>query len=93
MKLKLNNVIIQTMRFTFVLLTILCTISLLFPSFAGNGQVLNRRISVSIKHATIETAIKNLEYQSKVNFAYDRHLLDNYSISNFTFSNETLGNI
>ncbi|WP_221302019.1 SusC/RagA family TonB-linked outer membrane protein [Pedobacter cryoconitis] len=93
MKLKLNNVIIQAMRFTFVLLTILCTISLLFPSFAGNGQVLNKRISVSIKHATIETAIRNLEYQSKVNFAYDRHLLDNYSISDFNFSNETLGNI
>ncbi|WP_205411236.1 SusC/RagA family TonB-linked outer membrane protein [Mucilaginibacter pineti] len=81
------------MRFTFVLISILATASLLLPAYAGNSQILEKRVSVTIKNATMEAAISEIQDQSKVNFAYDHQLIGKFTGVTLNVQNETLDNI
>ncbi len=93
MKFKFNSNIIKAMRFTFVLISILATASLMLPAYAGNSQILEKRVSVNIKNATMEAAISEIQEQSKVNFAYDRQLISRFTGVTLNVQNETLDNI
>lgn len=92
MKFKVNKIIIQTMRITFVFLSILTTLAFRFPLYASDADVLEKRVSLTIKNGTLEEAIKELQYESKVNFAYDSKLLSKYHTANIIFKNEKLEN-
>lgn len=93
MKLNFNQVIIKAMRFTFVLLTVITTASLLLPAHASSGQILEKRVSVDIRNASMEAAIHELQEQSSINFAYDRQLISRYTGVSLNFRNETLENV
>jgi len=93
MKLNFNTIILKTMRITFILLSILTSAALLLPSFASEGQSLEKRVSVVIKNESLESALLGLQQQSHVNFAYDRRLLSKISVSGMNFKEEKLEKI
>ena len=93
MKLKSNKLIIKAMRVTFIVLSLLGTASLLFPALAGNGQVLDKRISVSIKNESLESAINVLQDKSHISFAYDRKMLSQVHVTAIQFKQEQLDKI
>jgi len=65
----------QFMRITFLFISILLTIGLISVKADVNGQDLNKQVSFTVGHENLSAAIKRLQAQSGVGFAYDENFL------------------
>lgn len=83
-----NDLIIKAMKLTFVSISLVLTTSLMVPAIASNGQELSKKISGSINKGTLEDALKQIQTQNDLNFAYDRELVQQFRASKYNFNNE-----
>jgi len=65
----------QIMRITFLFISILLTIGLISVKADVNGQDLNKQVSFTVGHENLSAAIKRLQAQSGIGFAYDENYL------------------
>lgn len=73
----------------FVLL-LACAFTIL-PAYAGRGQVLKETIvTIALKSGSLESAIQQLQQETKVTFAYDKQLLASYSVEKNRFTRAVL---
>ncbi|OOQ57920.1 SusC/RagA family TonB-linked outer membrane protein [Mucilaginibacter pedocola] len=81
------------MRLTFVSISILLTSSMLLPAIASEGQALNKKVSVVVSNGSLEQAVKQIEQQTNVNFAYDKAVLQQAKAQAHAYKNEQLTNV
>lgn len=95
MKIKLKRYAFTLLRSVFLMLSAITIHSFFFSSlsFASGGEVLEKRVSITLKNETLELAIKNLQNETKIYFAYDRVLLSRYELPDLSFQNEKLKTI
>jgi len=76
---------------TLALVWLLTCAFTVLPVYAGQGQVLKETmVTATLKSGSLESAIKQLQQLTKVTFAYDKQLLQHYSIEKYRFSKTTL---
>ncbi|WP_236059490.1 SusC/RagA family TonB-linked outer membrane protein [Chitinophaga rhizophila] len=81
------------MRLTFLSITIVLTTSLMLSANTGIGQELSKRISVNIHKGTLEKALKQMELQLNLNFAYDQQMLQRYQTDEHDFRDQRLDGV
>ncbi|WP_298740026.1 TonB-dependent receptor [uncultured Chitinophaga sp.] len=61
------------------------------PVYAGRGQVLKETIvTIALKSGSLESAIRQLQQETRVTFAYDKQLLSSYTIEKNRFTKAVL---
>ncbi|SHM74701.1 SusC/RagA family TonB-linked outer membrane protein [Chitinophaga sp. CF418] len=90
---KKKDFIITAMRLTFLSISILLTSSLMLSANTGSGQELSKRVSVSIRKGSLEKALKQMELQLDLNFAYDQEMLQQYKTEDHSFHNQRLDGV
>ncbi|MEX6688605.1 TonB-dependent receptor [Danxiaibacter flavus] len=82
-------------RLTMLKLACLLTGMLLFfAAKAGENQILSKtNVTIAIKSGSLNAAIKHLQQNTKIVFAYDSPLLSNFSVSDQRFVNERLDKV
>lgn len=90
---KKKDFIIKAMRLTFLSITIVLTTSLMLSANTGSGQELSKKISVSIRRGSLEKALKQMETQLNLNFAYDQQMLQRYQTDDHRFQDQRLDGV
>lgn len=90
MNLNFKKCSLTFMRLSFIIMIHLSTLSLLLPSFASVGQVMQTKIRTTVKGGSLEAALKRIEKDNRVYFAYDRTLLSRYQTDGANFNGATL---
>ncbi|SFN23853.1 TonB-linked outer membrane protein, SusC/RagA family [Chitinophaga sp. YR627] len=90
---KKKDFIIKAMRLTFLSITIVLTTSLMLSANTGKGQELSKKISVSIRRGSLEKALKQMETQLNLNFAYDQQMLQRYQTDDHRFQDQRLDGV
>lgn len=85
----------KAMRITFLIYTALIACSGVLSASPSEGQIFQKRISVSLKNETLAASLKKVEQAVNVDFAYDPQTvnLQDVNIKNFNFNNERLSNV
>lgn len=85
----------KAMRITFLIYTALIAFTGVLSASPSEGQIFQKRISVSLKNETLAASLKKVAQAVNVDFAYDPQAvnLQNINIKNYNFSNERLSNV
>lgn len=84
-----RNLLWAAMRISFLIILVLTTATLLLSAKEGNSQTLkDNYVEIRLGKISLEAALKELEKKVNVSFAYDRKLLDGFTIDPINFSNE-----
>lgn len=86
--------IVQLMRSSVLQLISLIMLSgVLFANPGSAESILNRRLSISLKNVTLETALNNIQHKVDVKFVYSSTLIPLSSKVSVSANQETLSNI
>ncbi len=78
-------------KLSYLLFFLLTTCIAVLPTYAGDGQILKATtVTVTIRSGSLESAIKELRKATKVIFAYDKQLLNDYKVGSCSFTRESL---